>query len=352
MDVSQPARTAATIIRRRSLGSDHRAGAWARGRARRTQYAFMRRHWAPLAAFGVFAGVIVWVTVALTQDPFARGFIVGAGLVGTLSALWLLVVQASGTAPTMMGDLGEQWTAHELRRLRRDGWRLVNHVTLRTPDIDHVLIGPGGVFAIETKWSANEWKPDDRRIVAAANTARDNARLLTLWRELKSLGIGQVRAAVFLWGEGSENLAEPFEIGGTTVVPGPRARLWQDSLGHDQLSPEQVESVWRALDVHCRKRDPFEAEIAPLPLSLWEWGARVLLALTAACAGFLAAAAVASSDLALPWASVCWALMVAAGVLTARIPVIRYMAIPWTVGVVVVVATMGAAYLLDALVTR
>ena len=86
-----------------------------------------------------------------------RGLIVGLGVAGTAGALWLWIVEATGTAPTMMGDLGEQWTAQELRRLRRSGWQVVNHVTLTAPDIDHVLVGPGGMFAIETKWSATPW---------------------------------------------------------------------------------------------------------------------------------------------------------------------------------------------------
>jgi hypothetical protein len=35
-----------------------------------------------------------------------------------------------------MGATAEQWTASELRPLRRSGWRLINHYLLRS-EIDH-----------------------------------------------------------------------------------------------------------------------------------------------------------------------------------------------------------------------
>lgn len=108
------------------------------------------------------------------------------------SALWFLTVQATGTAPTMAGDAAEQWTAQELRRLRRQGWMLVHRLVLREhEDIDHVLIGPGGCYAIETKWTATAWQlnPPEDRVSQAATQASRNAKRLRLWQPLKSIGI-------------------------------------------------------------------------------------------------------------------------------------------------------------------
>lgn len=64
------------------------------------------------------------------------------------------LVLLSGTAPLMMGELAEQWTAQELRPLTKHGWRLVNHFGLGYGGQDHVLVGPGGVVLLETKSSA------------------------------------------------------------------------------------------------------------------------------------------------------------------------------------------------------
>jgi hypothetical protein len=52
-----------------------------------------------------------------------------------------------------------------LRKLRRADWRVVNHITLTGGDTDDVLLGPGGCFAIEPKWSSEPWpldRPDER----------------------------------------------------------------------------------------------------------------------------------------------------------------------------------------------
>jgi hypothetical protein len=82
----------------------------------------------------------------------------------------------------MMGDVGKQLAAGELRKLRRHEWRNVNHVTLRRArDVDHVLVGLGGPFAVETKWSATPWsqKPIHGRILDA--TAQPGTVSLTVF---------------------------------------------------------------------------------------------------------------------------------------------------------------------------
>ena len=51
------------------------------------------------------------------------------GVLGTtlLAELCVLVMQATGSAGRSMGASADEWTASELRRLRRNGSRLVNH---------------------------------------------------------------------------------------------------------------------------------------------------------------------------------------------------------------------------------
>jgi hypothetical protein len=51
------------------------------------------------------------------------------------------------------GAEGEEAVAAQLARLERDGWRFLHSIPVgsRGSDIDHVAIGPGGVFTINTK---------------------------------------------------------------------------------------------------------------------------------------------------------------------------------------------------------
>lgn len=132
----------------------------------------------------VIITVLPGLLVLQFLPPLVAGFLLGVLLTGVAAAVWFWTVQATGTAPTMAGDTAEQWTAMELRRLRRRGWRLVNRVVLKRQDVDHVLIGPGGVFAVETKWTATPWQldPPEDRVRRAAAQASENARDLQLWQ--------------------------------------------------------------------------------------------------------------------------------------------------------------------------
>jgi hypothetical protein len=50
------------------------------------------------------------------------------------------------------GLAGERRVGAELNRLGRHGWRVLHSIPLANKaDIDHLLIGPGGVFSINTK---------------------------------------------------------------------------------------------------------------------------------------------------------------------------------------------------------
>ncbi|NUV40905.1 NERD domain-containing protein [Streptomyces sp. CAI-24] len=50
------------------------------------------------------------------------------------------------------GIVGERTVGRELERLSRHGWRALHSIPLSARnDIDHLLIGPGGVFTINTK---------------------------------------------------------------------------------------------------------------------------------------------------------------------------------------------------------
>ncbi|MFJ3302890.1 nuclease-related domain-containing protein [Streptomyces sp. NPDC086549] len=62
------------------------------------------------------------------------------------------------------GLAGERRVGAELNRLARRGWRVLHSIPLaNNVDVDHLLIGPGGVFSINTKHHHNKavWVGDD-----------------------------------------------------------------------------------------------------------------------------------------------------------------------------------------------
>ncbi|MGW7434914.1 nuclease-related domain-containing protein [Streptomyces sp. NPDC054849] len=86
----------------------------------------------------------------------------GPGLLGRMLARMLRRRPDGDSWRT--GLVGERRVGDELERLTRQGWRVLHSVPLpRQVDIDHLLIGPGGVFAINTKRHPQKtvWVGDD-----------------------------------------------------------------------------------------------------------------------------------------------------------------------------------------------
>ncbi len=264
----------AAARRERALSGDGRAGRYPLSKARRAQWAFARRRWLVLVALAMTIVVPALVCVVFVPGDFARGLVLGAALAGAAGMVVMFVQQATGTAPTIMGGLAEQWTASELRPLRRHGWRLVNHLLLKHGDIDHVLVGPGGAYAFETRWSATPWRWDgtDPRIQRAAEDARRHANTLSHWHPFKSVGATSVQAVVVLWGAVDPNAsgdATARSSDGVPVLHGlDGLRRWRAYLlggaGRGALTEDQIDAVWNGIDDHARKRD--EKELAqPAP---------------------------------------------------------------------------------------
>ncbi len=330
------------IVRRRHLASDARAGIWSRSKARNEQLRFIAWHRRSLAEMAAVAIAVTTLTAIFIPDTFLRGFVAGAGLFGTFGFLTLWVVQASGTAPQMMGELAEQWTASELRPLRRYGWRLVNHFALRTWDIDHLLVGPGGALVVETKWSAQSWvlDPPDEAITKAVRQVESNARDVRLWTNLPV-----VEPVVILWGPEASQLPPVSRVHNTTVVAGPHAGDWRNRLPRTGVTThEKVDAAWRKVDEQVRRRDPRDDSLTKLPPSAFCLYLTGLFTLAAAGLGFYASAQL----LRLPW-SVAWGAPACAALALLARPArsntrLRYPSLGWQTGTL----CAAAAVIIDA----
>ncbi len=77
----------------------------------------------------------------------------------------------STTEAWRVGAVGEQMTGRELERLEKDGFRTLHDLQLpgSRANIDHVVIGPTGVFTVETKSYAG-------RVVIERTTVKHNGR--------------------------------------------------------------------------------------------------------------------------------------------------------------------------------
>jgi roadblock/LC7 domain-containing protein len=274
------------------LASIERSGRFARRRYRQAYRSYIRSQWKVLlAGAALFLGVTAVVAI-LARGPLVRGLVIGCGVTATAAALTHLIVLASGAGPIMMGELAEQWTASELRRLTRIGWRVVNHFGLASGDIDHVVVGSPGVFVIETKWSASSWTENwaQADVEAAHLQAGRGARRMTMWENYKRLNLPPPQPLVVLWGTGSADLAQ--DLGRSDVITGSNliGVLESQALINPQLTADQLDSVWKTLSEHLRTRDAREAVDSPMPASLEALALRLASGVVSGLASFVAAA--------------------------------------------------------------
>jgi hypothetical protein len=266
-----------TLARRREkeLAGDRRAGWTARTSVRERHGRTLREQWRLLVALALAMLAPFAVAAAVVDGPAQRGFVLGTGLTLTACAVAALVVLTSGSAPLIMGELAEQWTAQELRPLREHGWHLVNHFGLGRGDQDHVVVGPGGVVLVETKWGGTPWDVDATEPVfrrALEQTAR-GARQLALWHGVAQHGRPEVVPVLVVWGPAARQLRDlPVRRhdSGVVVMTGDQLRDWMLRRGRNRLDGGQVDAVVGEIDRHLVGRDARERSDRPMPRSLAE----------------------------------------------------------------------------------
>jgi len=161
-----------------------------------------------------------------------------------------------------LGEMGERMVGQELERLRGLGYEVIHDVIGDGFNIDHVLIGPGGVFTVETKARSKpkggvvEYRGDvvtvaghtpDRDPIAQANAQAD-------WvSALLKRGAGmdvKVRPVVLFPGwyvEGSSSGRDVWVLNENSFRKFIKA-------AHERLSDDEVRRAALALETYVRSR--------------------------------------------------------------------------------------------------
>lgn len=211
--------------------SSKRAGAAVR-QALRAEFrthlnAYRRRYGAFLIVWLSFVAGFGVLMVVLRVSDFLVGLFVGV-LLGVLPLFAHVLYVALGLGHRSMGAEAEQWTAAELGKLDHR-WLVFHDVPLSQSNIDHVAIGPGRVYAIETKWTARS--DVDRFLKGASWQAARQAEELS--DELRKRGVGrQARPLLVVWGPGmADRLGEkPQAVNKVPVVAGRHSDVWRERM--------------------------------------------------------------------------------------------------------------------------
>jgi hypothetical protein len=134
-----------------------------------------------------------------------------------------------------------------------------------------VLIGPGGLIAVESKWSGSSWATSigRARVLSAGEQVRRGARQLRLLSELRRCGIEHVGSVVVLWGPDAADVAiAGSETEATAAVAGSDISAWPGQMPVGILTSEQIQRAWAVLDAQCRRADAWSADHTTSPPSL------------------------------------------------------------------------------------
>lgn len=241
-----------------------RAGRRSFDEARRVRRRFVLENARSLIVLGILVVIIalaiVLLEVLVLQSRAAAWFAAGAA---TVAGVWAFAYLLEFDGSRRWKDAGraEQLTSALFRKLSGDGWHVVDRIEFAGFDVDHVAVGPVGVFAVETKHTNVPWKATATGLQGPYRDpvfqARDNARKITLL--LKSEGVVvPVRPMLVLWGRG----APRFDGGGTVigdvaVVNGNQAHEWRADLTGVQLDQASIEGVRERLQRFVARRDSY-----------------------------------------------------------------------------------------------
>jgi hypothetical protein len=237
--------------RAHQLSADARTGAYSRRALELTQLEWLRtnRRATAILLGGCIALAVVAQVVATNRFP---PYMVGAVLASGPSLLYTTMLNTDGNHSARSGVRGEVLTAGQLRRLS-GGWRVINHVMLEVSDVDHAAIGPGGFFAIETKYRS-DWTAATPYFDVIAAQARKSAFGL---RSRLGRTSHTVQPVVAMWGPGLNAFPDVFTYANVTFCPGPLLRQHLASFP-ELVGAADVQTAFDGLDRYIERRDQGE----------------------------------------------------------------------------------------------
>jgi hypothetical protein len=229
----------------------------------------------------LFRGLALVVAVALVATWWPARHDVWLYLGGMLSGALLMGFALLRESPPpwienyQVGAWGEERTAKVLAPLLRQGWVVRHDLNRLKSNLDHVVIGPGGVFILDTKNLHGSvhvngdvlslTRPGENRPTYAHDKAAHAARRqgVDLNRLLKQrCGIGPwVTAVVVVWADFPQRSVDGRNM---SYVHGDELVEWL-SAQPARLNAKQVEQIAVALEPGQRRRPRHTTDVPAQP---------------------------------------------------------------------------------------
>jgi nuclease-like protein len=219
----------------------------------------------------VFVGLAtLTIAMAVVERHSLLAFVVGVTLGGLVSGFIALRESPPGYIENWRtGWEGERRTARALAPLRRSGCVLLHDLPDRSGsgramkgNVDHVVVSPGGVFLLDSKWLGGEvtivgetvrvQRRDIDESYEQPHLARTmKARSARLQEDIASAGVRFVHPVVVFWGSFD---AGRVDQSGVTFIHGDRLLGWL-AAQHQTLTSDRVARI-AALVEEQRPSDP------------------------------------------------------------------------------------------------
>lgn len=136
------------------------------------------------------------------------------------------------------GAEGEEAVGKILEELRAEGWCVIHDVAFGRGNIDHIVVGPGGIFTIETKSRAGKVWPDhlEPTMLSQAYAEKKKLEEITLMKVQALL----VFSRAYILPKG---IARRRGV----VILSARSLAWFFSQQPATISPERAEVIHRRL---------------------------------------------------------------------------------------------------------
>lgn len=138
------------------LGHAFPMGAVAGGSSQH-KYDELSRHWRRrnrrlFIVLGIICTTVVLASFVAARVWPAHGWLLGFLGGGAMAFFVLARISPPGWIENWQsGAWGEQATAKVLRELEREGWTVLHDLPAARGNVDHIVIGPGGVFLLDSK---------------------------------------------------------------------------------------------------------------------------------------------------------------------------------------------------------
>lgn len=221
----------------------------------------------PLGIFSVFMGQLNWGTLQPTAWIISLYF--SLALAGMLFIARKLSRRLKRRNELRLGLDAEMAVGQELNQLMLQGCHVYHDFPAEEFNIDHVVVGPGGVFAVETKGRA---KPDKGRGALDAKVVYDGEALrFPDWHETKPIDQAK-RQAVWLskWLSSAVGVpiatrpalalpgwfVERTKPGNVILFNGKNPQFLSKPSREGQLTAEMIQRISHQLEQRCRDVEP------------------------------------------------------------------------------------------------